>query len=64
MDTQPIPASPAEETPELEASHIEPAAPEDVSSPEAPEKPKRRFRLPQWVRQRVTAARAALLSVT
>ena len=61
MDTQPIPASPAEETPELEASHIEPAAPEDVSSPEAPEKPKRRFRLPQWVRQRVTAARAAFL---
>ena len=61
MDTQPIPASPAEETPELEASHIEPAAPEDVSSPETPEKPKRRFRLPQWVRQRVTAARAAFL---
>ena len=29
MDTQPIPASPAEETPELEASHIDPAAPED-----------------------------------
>ena len=63
MDTQPIPASPAEETPELEASHIAPAAPEDgaAPSPEAPEKPKRRFRLPQWVRQRVTAARAAFL---
>ena len=61
MDTQPIPASPAEETPELEASHIEPAAPEDAPSPETPEKPKRRFRLPQWVRQRVTAARAAFL---
>ena len=63
MDTQPIPASPAEETPELEASHIDPAAPEDgaAPSPEAPEKPKRRFRLPQWVRQRVTAARAAFL---
>ena len=63
MDTQPIPASPAEETPELEASHIEPAAPEDGAAPsqEAPEKPKRRFRLPQWVRQRVTAARAAFL---
>ena len=63
MDTQPIPASPAEETPELETSHIDPAAPEDgaAPSPEAPEKPKRRFRLPQWVRQRVTAARAAFL---
>lgn len=61
MDTQPIPASPAEETPELEASHIDPAAPEDALSPETPEKPKRRFRLPQWVRQRVTAARAAFL---
>ena len=61
MDTQPIPASPAEETPELEASHIEPAAQEDAPSPEAPEKPKRCFRLPQWVRQRVTAARAAFL---
>ena len=63
MDTQPIPASPAEETPELEASHIDPAAPEDgtAPSPETPEKPKRRFRLPQWVRQRVTAARAAFL---
>ena len=61
MDTQPIPASPAEETPELEASHIDPAAPEDAPSPETPVKPKRRFRLPQWVRQRVTAARAAFL---
>lgn len=63
MDTQPIPASPAEETPELETSHIDPAAPEDgaAPSPEAPEEPKRRFRLPQWVRQRVTAARAAFL---
>lgn len=63
MDTQPIPASPAEETPELETSHIDPAAPEDgaAPSPEAPEKPKRRFRLPQWIRQRVTAARAAFL---
>ena len=63
MDTQPIPASPAEETPELEASHIEPAAPEDgaAPNPETPEKPKRRFRLPRWVRQRVTAARAAFL---
>ena len=38
-------------------------APEDgtAPSPETPEKPKRRFRLPQWVRQRVTAARAAFL---
>ena len=61
MDTQPIPASPAEETPELEASHIDPAAPEDAPSPETPVKPKRRFHLPQWVRQRVTAARAAFL---
>ncbi len=63
MDTQPIPASPAEETPELEASHIDPAAPEDgaAPSPETPEEPKRRFRLPQWIRQRVTAARAAFL---
>ena len=61
MDTQPIPASPAEETPELEASHIDPAAPEDAPSLETPVKPKRRFRLPQWVRQRVTAARAAFL---
>ena len=63
MDTQPIPASPAEETPELETSHIDPAAPEDgaAPSPETPEEPKRRFRLPQWVRQRVTAARAAFL---
>ena len=61
MDTQPIPASPAEETPELEASHIVPAAPEDAPSPETPVKPKRRFHLPQWVRQRVTAARAAFL---
>lgn len=63
MDTQPIPASPAEETPELETSHIDPAAPEDgaAPSPETPEEPKRRFRLPQWIRQRVTAARAAFL---
>lgn len=63
MDTQPIPASPVEETPELEASHIDPAAPEDgaAPSPETPEEPKRRFRLPQWIRQRVTAARAAFL---
>ena len=63
MDTQPIPASPAEETPELEVSHIDPAAPEDgaAPSPETPEEPKRRFRLPQWIRQRVTAARAAFL---
>lgn len=63
MDTQPIPASPAEETPELEASHIDPAAPEDgaAPSPETPEEPKRRFRPPQWIRQRVTAARAAFL---
>ncbi|MDY4965586.1 MAG: LTA synthase family protein [Dysosmobacter sp.] len=63
MDTQPIPASPAEETPELEASHIDPAAPEDgaAPSPETPEEPKWRFRLPQWIRQRVTAARAAFL---
>ncbi len=63
MDTQPIPASPAEETPELEASHIDPAAPEDGAAPslETPEKPRRRFHLPPWVRQRVTAARAAFL---
>ena len=65
MDTQPIFTSPAEETslPESEVTHISPAVPETgaAPSPEVPEKPKRHFHLPQWIRQRVTAARAAFL---
>lgn len=65
MDTQPIFTSPAEETslPESEVTHFSPAVPETgaAPSPEVPEKPKRHFHLPQWIRQRVTAARAAFL---
>ena len=63
MDTQPIPAPPADAPPALDAAHSAPAAPAEgaAPSPETPEEPKRRFRLPQWIRQRVTAARAAFL---